>query len=132
MTWVRVVAGKLVPMADVEDFWGEAIRIGVEALDFTLLRSLTAPPLMIAELSRHDLPGPAMRAAQAAMVLDLEIEARVGRITPIVMARKILSQRLEVAPCSKYELVVYRRLLSRELQKLVAADPATGLARLVA
>jgi len=120
MSWVRVVAGKLTPMAEVHGFWSEAIQHGVRALGFAI-QEVAGSPWMAAQVAKDDVPAPVRRAAAAAIAVDREI-AYQTRITPASMARTALMLRLGRSAAT-VELENYQRLLAVAVLQRVAADP---------
>lgn len=120
MSWVRVVDGKLAPMAEVYGFWSEAIQQGVSVLGFSI-RQFGDNRWMAAEIAKERIPAPVRRAAAAAITIDQEISTSL-KMTPTVIARAALMGRLGRWPVT-VELANYRRLLVIALLQRVAPDP---------
>lgn len=124
MSWVRVVEGKLTPMAEVHGFWSEAIHAGVRALGFEL-GEVAGKPWMIARIAHEDIPGPVRRAAAAAIEVDKAI-AYQNKVTLMTQARAALMSRLSTSPAT-VELENYQRVLAVAVLQRVALDPARML-----
>jgi len=121
LAWVRVVEGKLTPMAEVHGFWSEAIQAGVRALGFSL-QDLSDGPWMSAAIAKDDIPAPVRRAAAAAIAIDKEI-AYATKTTPTSQARTALMLRIARSSAA-VELETYQRLLAVAVLQRVAANPA--------
>lgn len=124
MSWVRVIEGKLTPMAQVHGFWSEAIHAGVRALGFSI-EDVAGEPRMIARIADDDVHGPVRRAAAAAIEVDKDVAAET-KLTLMTQARTALMVKLGTSAAT-VELDTYQRVLAIAVLKRVAPDPARRL-----
>ena len=117
----RIVEGKLIPMAQVQGFSTEAIRLGVRAFGF-LTVEVEGAPWMVANLAVEPLTSAVARAAAAAIVVDKMI-ALQPPTTPASQARTALMLRLFRSPATE-ELAAYQDLLIPAVTQRVADAPA--------